>query len=163
MRIREYCSILAIALATACIAGCNNAADFRYFEIASWHPTALPKLAVLDESPTFFGPSDTYEGLWLNEFETDYFVEGLSHHKGNYDNDDLNTWIYPRVEGFLAPGSGRKLQFSSVGDEFPAYISKVKFIGRRNLLPSFYGFGHLGTCSRAIVVEKIISIKPIEK
>lgn len=109
------------------------------------------------------GPSVVYEGVWLSEFEGSQFFENESRIREKYDDIYFDTWLSVPVGDPTFPPKSSFIKYRSNYGTSSANFILVKFVGRRNIFPGPFGFGHLGTSRNIIVVEKVISAKPLNR
>jgi hypothetical protein len=111
--------------------------------------------------PEIMGPSRVFEGIWAIEFEGSAFYESALKPENILKDKRFDTWLDPGRSGIALqqPDDPRINQFNDASDEFYIHYMRVKFVGRRNVFPGLYGFGHLGVYDKMILVENVISAK----
>lgn len=126
--------------------------------------SSIPGIYIVEGLPTFLGPSTVYEGVWLSEMEGSQFFENGTEIQ-DYYNDEVyfDTWIQMRFSSPAFPPNAPITNFRTEYGPSSATFIWVKFKGRRNLFPGPYGFGHLGTSNNIVLVEKVISSRPLKR
>ncbi len=155
---RSICCFL--AMAALLVASCSNPEE----DEAS--PNGISPLAgyqIIDGIPTLMGPSVIYEGIWLSELEGSQFFENETRIRKLYDDIYFDKWLELRIKQPDFPPVSPSTEYQSNYGSNSANFAWVKFVGRRNLFPGPYGFGHLGTSKNIVVVQKVISAKPLSR
>ena len=107
----------------------------------------------------------TIEGTWVDLFEGSSFVEGKGVDwacgPGFRDAGWLSYEPKPgSPEQRLMQAHGRPDVFVSEHGTWPVAAYSVKFVGRQDILG--LGFGHLAASPSEFIVERMISMEPIE-
>lgn len=122
-----------------------------------------PGIFIVEGLPTFLGPSTVYEGVWLSELEGSQFFENENEIRDYYDEVYFDTWLSIRFRNPDFPPAAPITNYRTNYGPGSATFIWVKFEGRRNIFPGPFGFGHLGTSNKIVLVEKIISARPLKR
>jgi len=93
-----------------------------------------------------FDPPRRFKGVWQNEFEGSYFVEGAKR-ASQLDEAKELTWLD------VADNMRRELAYRDS-------IVEIEFVGRKTSMPGDYGHG--GLSKHEIVLEKMINYRPLQ-
>lgn len=125
--------------------------------------STVPGIYIVEGLPTFLGPSTVYEGVWLSEMEGSQFFENETEIRDYYDEVYFDTWFQMRFPDPDFPPNAPITNYRTDYGPSAATFIWVKFKGRRNIFPGPFGFGHLGTSKNIVLVEKVISSRPLKR
>ncbi len=100
-----------------------------------------------------------YDGIWIDEFEGQNFVEGATSVR-TLNRDQSTPWFATDdpVEPFVKPAPLNKAA------RFGRNLYRVRFIRRQAIdmhrKPPF-GYGHMGSSEGLILLDKMLSIAPL--
>lgn len=155
-------AVIGLSVFSAClISSCSKSANNQ--PLAKTTESGLPGFRFIGILPNWVGPSEIFEGVWVSELEGSYFVEGDKIVRKYYTGEHIDTWLYPASKGMDFPQQSSPIKYESNYGTYEAHFAHVKFVGRRNLFGSSFGFGHLGVSQRVIFAERVLSFRPFEK
>jgi len=146
----------------ALVVGCNPSGNSPEVSESSTQ-SPLPGIFIVDGLPLFLGPSTVYQGVWLSETEGSQFFENENVIRDHYDEIYFDTWLSMRFRDPDFPPAAPITNYRSNYGPSSATFIWVKFRGRRNITPGPFGFGHLGTSRNYVLVEKVISARPLKR
>jgi hypothetical protein len=151
-----------VAISSFALASCfevDHRAEPDHFEARS----PLPGIFIVGAFPEIMGQSVVYEGVWLAELEGSQFFENETKIREYYGDSYFDTWLALHISDPTFPPISPLIEYRSNYGTNSANFVFVKFIGRRNVFPSPFGFGHLGTSRNVMMVEKVISAKALTR